>query len=66
MSSISLMRSMTLKFRDQHKEIPWDDICGMRDKLIHDYIGVDYAIVWQAVEKDIPSLKKKLVSALDY
>lgn len=58
-------KHLSKKFRDQHKEIQWDDICGMRDKLIHDYIGVDYAIVWQAIEKDIPSLKKKLLSVLD-
>ena len=47
-------------FRDKHKDIPWDDICGMRDKLIHDYIGVDYIIVWKAIEKDIPILKNKI------
>lgn len=47
-------------FRDQYKDVPWDDICGMRDKLIHDYIGVDYTIVWKAVEKDIPLLEKKI------
>ena len=58
-------KHLSKKFREQHKDIPWEDICGMRDKLIHDYIGVDYSIVWQAIEKDIPSLKKKLVKVLN-
>jgi uncharacterized protein with HEPN domain len=51
-------------FREKHKDIPWDDICGMRDKLIHDYIGVDYTIVWKAIEKDVPTLKKKIKEIL--
>ncbi|MBI4824872.1 MAG: DUF86 domain-containing protein [Nitrospirae bacterium] len=58
-------KHLSKKFRDQHKDIRWEDICGMRDKLIHDYIGVDYSIVWNVIERDIPSLKKKLHEVLD-
>ncbi|MFH1095080.1 MAG: DUF86 domain-containing protein [Candidatus Micrarchaeota archaeon] len=47
-------------FRNRHKEIGWKDIAGMRDKLIHDYGGIDYSVVWETIQTDIPTLKKQL------
>jgi uncharacterized protein with HEPN domain len=46
--------------RQKNPEIPWKDMAGFRDKLIHDYFGVDLDAVWEAVERDIPTLKGKL------
>ena len=48
------------KTRIEYQDIPWDDIAGMRDKLIHDYFGVDIEKVWLTVLKDIPTLKKQI------
>jgi uncharacterized protein with HEPN domain len=39
-------------------DIPWKEITGMRDKLIHDYLGVDTKVVWETIKKDIPALKR--------
>lgn len=42
--------------RSQHPAIPWQDIAGMRDKLVHDYFGVDTDAVWLAATEDVPEL----------
>ncbi len=43
-------------FAIQHPEIPWQEIVGMRHKVVHDYLGVDEDIVWQVVTEDLPPL----------
>lgn len=42
--------------RDAHPEIPWGDIVGMRNRLIHEYFKVDVRKVWDTVQSDIPQL----------
>ena len=42
--------------RDAHPEIPWSDIIGMRNRLIHEYSRVDVRKVWDTVQNDIPQL----------
>lgn len=53
--------SKTIK---NYPQIPWKDIAGMRDKLIHGYFGVDLVSVWNTVCKDIPVLKLELKNIL--
>jgi uncharacterized protein with HEPN domain len=44
--------------KQAYYRIPWKEIAGMRDKLIHDYLGVDIDVVWKTVQQDIPALEK--------
>jgi len=51
-------KKISKEFTRSHPEIPWHDMAGMRDKLIHDYLGVDIAVVWKTIEIDLPLLKE--------
>jgi uncharacterized protein with HEPN domain len=50
-------KRVSKEFRSKHPDIPWSDMAGMRDVLIHDYIDVDFGIVWKTASEDIPNLK---------
>ncbi len=53
-------KKITNEIKNQSGEIPWKNIGGMRDMLIHDYFGVNINVVWETVSKDFPELKNKI------
>jgi uncharacterized protein with HEPN domain len=50
--------------REQHPEIPWGDVIGMRNKLIHGYDTVDLGILWDTVTNELPGLIRVVESIL--
>lgn len=46
--------------RKNYPKIPWKKISGTRDKLIHNYFGVDYELTWNIIKKELPKLKKEV------
>lgn len=58
-------KRLSKEIRDDTSHIPWVDIAGMRDKLIHDYLGVDIEQVWYTAKEDIPELKLEVGKALN-
>ena len=54
-------KNMSKSFTKSYSEIPWKDIAGMRDKLLHHYFGVDLETVWKVIQEDLPNLKKNML-----
>ncbi len=52
------VKHVSIELRSMHPEIPWKQIAGMRDEMIHEYFGVDLSIVWDTVQNDLPKLKQ--------
>jgi uncharacterized protein with HEPN domain len=50
------------EFKDKHPDIEWHRIRGFRNRIVHDYSGIDYAIVWQIKEAFLPQILEKLQS----
>ncbi|HAL55417.1 MAG TPA: hypothetical protein DCP63_02775 [Bacteroidetes bacterium] len=58
------VKRLSSSYRSSHPDTPWQDFARMRDKLIHDYFGVDLEKVWLTVKEDLPPLKAEVLSSL--
>jgi len=54
------VKKLPLSLRDAHADVPWRRIAGMRDKVIHDYMGVDAELVWHVVKEELPRLSEQV------
>lgn len=54
------VKNIPQEVKDKYSDIPWKQIAGMRDILIHEYFGVDLDLTWKAAKEDILNLRKKL------
>ncbi len=53
-------RSLSQEFRQEHPDLPWKSMVGMRDRLIHGYFDVNLDVVWETITEDLPGLVTKL------
>jgi uncharacterized protein with HEPN domain len=58
------VRALSTSFRDDHPNVAWSQIIGMRNILVHNYFGIDSALVWSAVEQGLPALKQQVTDLL--
>lgn len=52
-------------FRIQNPEIEWNRMRGFRNRIVHDYFGIDYQIVWEIIENKLPELHQQLVAVIE-
>jgi uncharacterized protein with HEPN domain len=58
-------RGLSQDLKGRHPSVPWHEIVGMRNILIHRYFGVDTSVVWSVVTSDLPQLKQTAKAMLD-
>ncbi len=59
------VKGISEQTRALEPDVPWRQIAGMRDKLIHEYFGVDLALVWDVVERELPVLRPQIADLAD-
>ncbi len=59
------VKNISSDFKRKRKEIDWKNIAGMRDKLIHQYFGVNWNILWDVIKEKLPGLKVQLEKILE-
>ena len=50
------VKKIPAELRQKHPDLPWREIAGPQDKLIHEYFGVDLQIVWETIQSDLDAL----------
>jgi uncharacterized protein with HEPN domain len=59
------VKRLPIEVRNRYPEVPWKEIAGARDRLSHGYDDVDYQVLWDAVEDDLPALLRTVERMLD-
>ena len=54
------VKSLEEEFRQRYPNLPWKNMAGMRDVLIHQYFGVDLRRVWLTIKRDLPAIKREI------
>ncbi len=60
------VKKVPTAIRQRNPQVPWKDMAGMRDRLIHGYFGVDNEIVWKTVKEFAPEIRSEIEAVLDY
>ena len=57
-------RNISDEFQEKHPKLPWAKMVGIRNKIIHEYFNINYAIVWDTIKDDLPILEKSIKKIL--
>jgi uncharacterized protein with HEPN domain len=57
-------RNISDEYQELHPKVPWGKMIGIRNKIIHEYFNVNFAIVWDTVQDDLPELRKTITNIL--
>lgn len=55
------VKNLSQDIKTKYADVPWNEICGMRNKAIHEYWGVDEEILWKTIQDDLPVLGKQVL-----
>ncbi len=58
------VKRLPKNLRDQHPDVPWREIAGARDVLVHEYFRIDVDLAWEMVKQDVPELAARIRSIL--
>ena len=59
------IKNLPAETKALHNEVPWQQIVDTRNKIIHEYFGVDLSILWHSVQEEIPTLKRQVMQILE-
>jgi uncharacterized protein with HEPN domain len=54
------VRTSDAEYAVRHAEVPWDQMYGMRNRIVHDYFEIDLEVVWRTVQMDLPLLRQQV------
>jgi uncharacterized protein with HEPN domain len=58
------VKKLSPDLRNQASHLPWQDMAGMRDKIVHDYFGINYDIVWTVTRQELPTILAEIKKLL--
>ena len=53
-------------FKESHSGIPWKKLYGLRNRIIHDYEGINFLLIWEIIQEDLPKLREQLAAIDDF
>jgi len=53
-------KNLSVELKKKHHDIPWKELAGLRDRLIHQYFGVNFDIVWRIIKQEFPVLARQI------
>ncbi|HAA26011.1 MAG TPA: hypothetical protein DCE11_07845 [Ruminiclostridium sp.] len=59
-----LVNKLSAEFINMHADIPWNKIRGLRNRIIHDYEGINLKLIWEIITADLDKLKKQLIGLI--